>query len=772
MFIKKIQLLQEFHNRLILGLYQILFELISVNLKFKNYNSTMKKIFVLFFVFSTTIYAQKQNFTLEDIWTKSTFSTQRLEAFHSMKNGDFYTILNHNQNGTTLDKLDYATLKKVETIVSSSDLEGIKYFEDYSFDQKENKIIIGIDLEKIYRRSQIGTYFIYDLTTKKLTKIADYAIQEPTFSPDGKKVAFGYNNNLFVKNLENGTTTQITTDGEKNKIINGICDWVYEEEFAFVRAFQWNGDSDKIAYIRFDETEVPQFSMGVTGNNLYPSQQTFKYPKAGEKNSEVSLHIYHLNKNSNNKVELGNLQQYYIPRLQWTKENNTLAVTTLNRLQNNLNLLFVDGNTLQSKLILNETDPAYVNVNDNLTFLKDNSFIWTSEKSGFNHIYHYSSNGKLKNQITQGPWEVTKYYGYDTKNHRIFYQSTEEGSINRSVYAIKLNGKGKTKLSKNIGTNSAAFSNSMNYFINTYSSSNTPPVYTLVNAKTGKEIQEIKNNLALAERISSFNFSKKEFSTLKTKNGTFNMWMLKPHNFDPNKTYPLFMYQYSGPGSQSVKNGWNNSRDYWHQYMAQKGYIVVCVDGRGTGFKGRDFKKVTYKELGKYEIEDQIEAAKELGKRSYIDANRIGIWGWSFGGYMSSLAITKGAGVFKTAIAVAPVTSWRFYDSVYTERYMQTPQENASGYDDNSPINFAHLLQGDYLLIHGTGDDNVHVQNTNRMVNALVDANKQFELFIYPDRAHGIRKGKNTRLHLFQKMTNFIDDTLGNSTKETIQIKN
>ena len=387
--------------------------------------------------------------------------------------------------------------------------------------------------------------------------------------------------------------------------------------------------------------------------------------------------------------------------------------------------------------------------------------MWTSEKDGFNHIYHYDSSGKLENKITDGNWEVTSYYGYDPKTKRIFYQSTEGGSINRAVFSIKLNGKDKQLLSSNSGTNSAAFSNSFNYFVNTYSSANTPNIYTLNDATSGKQLKEIKNNKALSEKLNGFNTSKKEFFTLRTKNGDFNAWMIKPVDFDPNKEYPLFMYQYSGPGSQSVANRWGGSNDYWYQMLAEKGYIIACVDGRGTGYRGRDFKKVTYKELGKYETEDQIEAAKELGKLPYIDEENIGIWGWSYGGYMSSLAITKGADIFKMAIAVAPVTSWRFYDTVYTERYMQTPQENASGYDDNSPINHVDKLKGAYLLVHGTGDDNVHVQNTSRMINALVDANKQFDLFVYPDRAHGIRKGKNTRLHLFKKMTDFIDEHLG-----------
>ena len=722
----------------------------------------MKKIFLLFLISTSVLFAQKQDITLEDIWVNGTFRTEGLESFHAMGSGDFYTILNHNQTGTYLDKYSYATLKKTETIVSGNDLAGIKYFDDYTFSKDESKLIIWINLEKIYRRSKKGIYYVYHLKTKKLELISDKVIQEPTFSPDGKKVGFVFQNNLYFKNLETNKTTQITFDGEKNKIINGITDWVYEEEFAFVRAFDWNGDSNKIAFIRFDESEVPEFSMVIYGEELYPVVQTFKYPKAGEKNSKVSLHLYNLKTQKNSKINLGDYSQEYIPRISFTKENNTLSVITLNRHQNNLNLLFVDGDSLQSTLILNEKDAAYIGITDDLTFLNDNSFIWTSEKDGFNHIYHYDKKGNLKNQITKGKWEVTNYYGFDNKTNRIFYQSTEEGSINRSIYAIGTNGKNKQKLNKSIGSNSAAFSNSFNYFINTFSSVNTPPVYTLVDAKTGKEIQEIKNNLNLSEKLTTYNLPPKEFSTIKTKNGEFNMWMIKPTDFDPNKTYPLLMFQYSGPGSQQVTNRWNNvwKHDYWHQMLAEKGYIIACVDGRGTGFKGRDFKKVTYKELGKYETEDQIEVAKELGKHSYIDANKIGIWGWSYGGHMSSLAITKGADVFKMAIAVAPVTSWRFYDTIYTERYMRTPQENASGYDENSPINFVELLKGNYLLVHGTGDDNVHLQNSMRMINALIKANKQFDYFSYPDRAHGIYKGDNTRYHLFKKMTTFIEKNL------------
>ncbi len=736
----------------------------------------MKKIFFLLllttlFISCTTTHTTTQQtsnttqntpkekqISLEDIWAKGTFRTQRLGGFHAMNKGDYYVVVNN--RGTNLDKYSYKTLEKVATIVSTRELNGINSLYNYTFSKAENKLIIGTETEQIYRHSSRGIYFVYDLTTKKLTKISDNKIQEPTFSPDENKVAFMYQNNLFYKDLKTNTTKQITFDGKKNKIINGVTDWVYEEEFAFVRAFEWNGNSDKIAYIRFDETNVPEFSMDIFGSDLYPKQQVFKYPKAGENNAEVSLHLYNVQTQSNQKINLGNLQQYYIPRMEWTNEANTLCVTTLNRHQNNLNLIFVDGNTLQNTLILNEKDDAYINITDNLTFLKDNSFIWTSEKDGYNHIYHYDKTGKLINQVTKGNWEVTNYYGYDAKTSRIYYQSTEDGSINRSISAVNIDGTHPQKLSSKIGTNSAAFSNSFNYYINTFSNAETPTIYTLNEAKTGKEIKVIKENSAVTSRLAAYNLGKKEFTTITTKDGTFNMWMIKPANFDTTKKYPLFMYQYSGPGSQEVENRWHYANDYWYYMLSQKGYIVACVDGRGTGYKGRDFKKITQKELGKYEIEDQIEAAKELGKRNYIDKNRIGIWGWSFGGYMSSLAITKGADTFKMAIAVAPVTSWRFYDTIYTERYMQTPQENASGYDDNSPINFAHLLKGKYLLIHGSGDDNVHVQNTMRMINALVEANKQFDLFIYPDRTHGIYSARNDRLHLYKKMTTFIEENL------------
>lgn len=728
-----------------------------------------KSILFSFLLFGLITFAtaQNQKFNIDEIWGGA-FITEGMDALHSMKNGKQYSVLNFNRNtrSTTVDKYDYATLQKVETIVSSTDIDEISYFISYEFSEDESKIILTTEIKQIYRHSSLGKYYVYDIKTKSLVLVSDHLIQEPTFSPDASKVAYVFENNIYIKDLISGVITQITTDGETNKIINGVTDWVYEEEFAFVRAFDWNKTGTHLAFIRFDETDVPQFSMDVYGEGLYQTQHVFKYPKAGEKNAKISLHTYELSNKKTNTVDIKDA--YYIPRFEWTNDMDVLSVQVLNRHQNDLQLYFHNVKTQESEVVLNEKDAAYIDITDNLTFLKNNSFIWTSEKDGYNHIYHYSKTGKLLNQVTKGSWEITDYYGYDENTGRIFYQSVENGSINKDVYSIKLNGKDKKRLSKENGTHSATFSSDFSYYINSFSNSETPFKYSLHNSINGKEIKEIVNNNQLLSELENYEISPKEFSTIHINGNDLNMWMMKPKNFDPNKEYPLFMFQYSGPGSQQVANSWSSTNDYWYQMLAQKGYIIACVDGRGTGYKGAEFKKITYKELGKYEVEDQIAAAKKLGERSYIDEERIGIWGWSYGGYMSSNCLLKGNDVFSMAIAVAPVTSWRFYDTIYTERYMQTPQENASGYDDNSPLNYVDNLKGDYLIIHGSGDDNVHVQNTMRMVDALIQANKQFDWAIYPDKNHGIYGGK-TRAQLYTKMTNFIDEHLGDKIEEEIK---
>ena len=713
---------------------------------------------------SANIKTGDKEITLEEIWD-GTFSPKTMNALDSM-NGDFYSLLNSDEatKSTTVDKYSYATLEKIETIVDSKNLKELEAFESYSFNNDETKLILGTDFEKIYRHSFKGTFYAYDITSKKISLIGK-GIQEPIFSPDNKKVAYAKDNNLFIKDFSKNKITQITKDGKKNSIINGITDWVYEEEFAFVRAFEWSNDSKFLAFLRFDETEVPTFSMDIVGKDKYPTQQVFKYPKAGEKNAKVSLHIYNAVHKILKKVILGDFE--YIPRIKWSHKS-ILYATTLNRHQNNLKLYAISAFRASPRLVLDEKDDAYIDINDNLTFLRHNSFIWTSEKDGFNHIYHYTQDGKLINQITKGNWEVTNYYGYN--NGKIYYQSVENGSINRGIYSIDLEGKNKKLLSNKDGQNHASFSNNLNYFINNYSSAEIPPIYSLYSGE-GKMLKVIKDNTELKEELSEYKMSPKEYSTININGNDLNMWMVKPANFDANKKYPMLMFQYSGPGSQQVGNHWNIDKDYWHNMLAQKGMIVVCVDGRGTGFKGADFKKSTYLNLVKYETEDQIATAKKLAELSYIDEDNIGIWGWSFGGHMSTNSLLKGSDIFTTAIAVAPVTSWRFYDTVYTERFLRTPQENPAGYDQNSPVNYAEKLKGNYLLVHGTGDDNVHLQNSFRMINALIDANKQFDMFIVPDRAHAIRKGDRMRLNLYTKMTNFVEEHLINKSNKTTKIK-
>jgi dipeptidyl-peptidase-4 len=719
-----------------------------------------KQFSVLFLFLCFTVFGQ-QKISVEEIYQGS-FRAQGMDKLQSMKNSNQYTVLNSDRQTRTtqIDLYDYATLKKIATLIDTKDHPELPMIDGYTFNSSEKMILLACNSNQIFRHSFTADYYLYNTVNRQLTRLFDFQVQEPTFSADGKKIAYAKENNLYVYDLETKKSIQITSDGKKNSIINGITDWVYEEEFAFVRAFDWSADSKKLAYIRFDESEVPEFSMSKFGTSLYPKIETFKYPKAGEKNSLVSLHIYDVAAAATKEVNLGNYNDFYIARMQWTNDNNVLSAQVLNRHQDNLDLLFIDGATATAKMVLNEKDKAYVDVTDNLTFLKDNSFIWTSEKDGFNHIYVYDKNGNLKNQVTKGNWEVTSYYGFDEKTSAIFYQSTENGSVNRAVYSIGLNGKNKKALSTETGTNDATFSPNFQYYINTFSSATQPTTYTLNTAKTGKQLEVIENNEALATKLKGYDLPAKEFFILKTEKGNeLNAWIIKPKNFDTSKKYPVFMYQYSGPGSQQVANQWNSTNDYWFMMLSQQGYVIACVDGRGTGFKGADFKKVTQLELGKYEVEDQIDAAKVIGNFSFVDKSRIGIFGWSYGGFMSSNCLFKGNDTFKMAIAVAPVTNWRFYDSIYTERYMQTPQENASGYDDNSPINYVDGLKGKFLLIHGSGDDNVHVQNSMQMMEALIQANKQFDSQIYPDKNHGIYGGM-TRIQLYNKMTNFITENL------------
>lgn len=714
----------------------------------------------LLFLFVLTVFtcslAQKKKITLEAIW-KGEFRTESIDEIHSLNNGKQYAVLNTNPTirSSSLDLYEYTSQKKVETLVTSS--ATLPYFTAYTFSKDESKLLLATAIEPLYRYSRRGIYYVYDIARKTLIQVSKAKIQEPLMSPDGAKVAYVLHNNLYVFDITSQTTKQVTTDGNKGTIINGITDWVYEEEFGFVRAFAWNPNSTQIAFLRFDETQVPRFSMDLYGQELYPYQYEFKYPKAGEANAQVSLHLLQVATGAITDVALPNA--YYLPRIQWMDHSNHLSVQTLNRHQNQLKLYKVNTQDFSVALLLEENDSAYVALSGALTFLPGNRFLWTSERDGYNHLYLYNTKGTLLRQITQGTWEVTEVYGYDKKRDKLYYQSTEKNSRNRNVYSIALNGTQKQCLTPKAGTNAANFSADYTYFINTFSNATTPYTFTLRSASNGQVLKTLEDNKALSAKLEQYEISPKEFSTLRINGYDLNMWMIQPVDFDKTKKYPLLLFQYSGPGSQQVANRWRDSNDYWYQLLAAEGYIVACVDGRGTGFRGRDFKKVTQNALGKYEVEDQIAAAQQLSALPYIDAKRTGIWGWSYGGFVATNALLKGNDVFEMAIAVAPVTSWRFYDTIYTERFMRTPQENPGGYEDNAPLNYPELLQGQYLLIHGSGDDNVHVQHTMRMADALIRANKPFDWAIYPDRNHGIYGG-NTRLHLYTKMTQFIKENL------------
>lgn len=714
-------------------------------------------VLLLMLLFGGNAFAQdKKAISLEDVFKNNTFAQKSVYGINWMKDGQYYSSLQRGLSGPRVVKINVATGEETDVLIDGGKL-GIN-FSSYSFNPEETKALITSEVESIYRRSSKGVYHVVDLQTGTAQKLMNgEKIMYATLSPDNDKVAFVKDNNLYMVELNSNQVTQITSDGKWNHIINGAADWVYEEEFSMSKAFDWSPDGKKIAFIRFDETDVPEFNMQTWGK-LYPEDYKFKYPKAGEKNAEVSIHIYDLASKNTVKVDAGEEKDIYLPRIYWTGDVNTLAFLRLNRLQNQLDLFYANTQNGETKLILQEKSNTYVDLdyNDDLRFLEGNKgFIRTSEQDGFKHIYHHDNQGKLIRQITSGNWEVTNLVGIDEKGKKIYFISTEASPLERNLYVINMDGKNKKVLTPEKGSTSVNMSKDFKYFIANHSTANSPLRVTL-NGSTGKVVKVLEDNEELKGKLSNFALSQKEFFNFNTVDGTsLNGYMIKPADFDESKKYPVLMYVYGGPGSQNVTNSWGGTRDFWHQHLAAEGYIVVCVDNRGTGARGRDFKHVTYANLGKFETEDQIAGAKYLGNLPFVDKSRIGIWGWSYGGYMSSLALMIGHDVFKAAIAVAPVTTWRYYDTIYTERYLQTPQLNAAGYDDNSPITHVNKLKGNYLLIHGTGDDNVHFQNAVDLVDALVKADKQFETMYYPNRNHGIYGG-NTTWHLYSLMTDFI----------------
>jgi dipeptidyl-peptidase-4 len=698
---------------------------------------------------------------LEDIWASNVFSAQYVPGFNFQLDGRHYT----RQEGNKVVQYDLTTGQSTAVLLDASELEGQAGFSGqlrgYSFSNDESKMLISSEVESIYRRSRKGYFFVWD--GEQLQAIyPEGKISYATFNPQADKVAFVFENNVYLKDLESGAITAITEDGKTNQIINGAADWVYEEEFAFAQAFAWAPDGNTIAYYKFDESKVQEFTMTNYRDDLYPEYVTFKYPKVGELNSVVSIHLYNLTTGTTQKVDVGPEKDQYIPRIKWTQDPNQLCVFRMNRHQNKLELLLANASTGATSVLLTETNPYYIDIHDNLTFLKNGQqFVWTSEQDGWNHVYLYDMKGNLIRQVTEGEWEVTEFYGVDEDNGVIYYQSTEPSPLQRDLYKINLLGKGKRKLNKSDGWNGAQFSSTFDYYVESHSTANSPASYTVYNQK-GKLIRVIEDNKDLRQVQKDYAVGPVEFFDFETNQGVqLNGYMIKPKDFSPDQEYPVLMFLYGGPGSQQVTDSWGGRYYWWFQMLAQQGFVVACVDNRGTGGRGQEFKKMTYLQLGKFETIDQVEAARHLGSLPFVDKDRIGIFGWSYGGYMSSLCLLKGNDVFKAAIAVAPVTNWKWYDTIYTERYMRDEKENAEGYRDNSPVYFADRLKGNYLLVHGMGDDNVHFQHTAEMANALVAANKQFDTYFYPNRNHGIYGGY-TRLHLFTKMTQFLDEKLKN----------
>ena len=730
-----------------------------------------------------TVAQEAKQITLEDIWSKGTFAPKGIQSIQSMRDGEHYCVLTR----SGIEKYSYRTGQQ-EGLVCAFHAGGMDKkakplppIESYAFSADEQKILLSSGFEPIYRHSGVSDYYIYDVAEGTFTKISNMGKQRLTqLSPDGTKVAYVRDNNLYYMELDGQVEHQITIDGKMNAVINGTTDWVYEEEFAITRGFYWSPDSKKIAYYRFDESRVRQFTMQTWGG-LYPDNYNYKYPKAGEDNSVVDIYIYNLDRRKSMRLETGSENDQYLPRMQWTKDPNLLSFMRMNRLQNKMELLTADATTGKIRPLYSEEDAAYVEVPGTWRFLADGkSFLITSEKDGYNHIYLYGMDGKQIKQITTGDYDVVDVCGIDEKNQRVYYTSRQHGAINKSLFVTEYGSK-KMKttclnytpatLSKHLdlstrwmtlhegqyitGTYSALFSEGCKYYICIYSNANMPPLYTLHDSK-GTFIKTQQDNGELCQRLAAYGSEKKEFGTLTTSDGVeLNYYIIKPADFDENKQYPLFFYVYGGPGNQQVTNSYGYSDYNWFRMLAQKGYVVACFDGRGTGGRGAAFKKMTYRNLGHYECIDAIEAAKWFGRKAWIDEDRIGIFGWSFGGYLSTLSILKGNDVFKSAIAVAPVTTWRYYDNIYTERFLQRPQDNPDGYDNNSPLNYADRLQGNYLLVHGTGDDNVHFQNALDLISALEKAGKQFEMRVYPNKNHSIYGG-NTRLNLYELMTDFI----------------
>lgn len=720
----------------------------------------MKIKFLVLFCFPLLQFAQSA-LSLEDIWGKFAYRAAAPSDVHILKNGLHYTRIEEDASGDAqMVVYDIKTDTRIQVLLSGNAVKTEKgqYLDlnTFEFSPDESCILFYTDAESIYRHSFKATYYVYNLETKTLKALAVGDKQMlPKFSPDASQIAYVYNNNLYIDNLKTAKTQTLTTDGAWNTIKNGWADWVYEEEFSKPDYFCWSENSAYLAYVRFDESQVATYQLDFYQGQLYPKAYTFKYPKAGMQNSKVSVHVYNTRSQQTQTMQTGTETDIYLPRLQFTPWENQLCIQRLNRFQNQLDYLLANPETGTSSLLLNEQSKTYIDITDDLIFLGNSGFIRSSENSGYNHIYHYSKTGTLIKALTSGTFDVTQLITFDKSQNTLYFQAARKTSTEREVYRVHLDGSGLTSLTAQAGTHSFEFLSGNRFYIHTYSNANTPPKYSLFDIK-GRFIRDLETNAGLLNKMKGLKLSTKTFITFKNAGGvTLHAWMIKPPDFDSTKRYPVYMYAYNGPGSNECNNAWDGTDYFWHQFLAQQGYIVVCCDGRGTQARGRDFKHVTYMQLGKYETDDQLDFADYLSRLKWVDKSRIGFQGWSYGGFMASLMISKGADKIKTAIAVAPVTQWTLYDNIYTERFMRRPQDNTKGYNENSPLHYIKNIKGNFLLIHGSADDNVHMQNSMELAAALVQNNIPFDFMIYPNKNHGIYGGY-TRLHVYQKIFDFI----------------
>lgn len=686
-----------------------------------------------------------------------------IAATQKALNGEYY--YQKSTDGSKIFRIAYKNEANETTIFNSEELKGCKItdWDGYEMSNDETKILLHTDTKMIYRYSYIADYYVYDVKSQRITKLTNEGGEEiATLSPDNQKVAFVKNNNVYIKNLADGSITTVTTDGEKNKIINGVPDWVYQEEFGILNSLKWSPSSNTLAFIRFDESQVPMYSMTMYEGDchpnkdysLYPGSYDYKYPVAGEKNSVVSVMAYDLATSRLQKMNLPITDNDYVPHIDYGTQDDRLMVSTLNRTQNDLHIYAVNPSTTQATEVYAEQSTSWIDsksANDVMYY--DTFFVMPSEKSGYMHLYQYAYDGKLIKQLTSGNENVTEFYGYDKARKQFFYQRTN-GPLNRMVESVDAAGK-VAALTDGDGTYSAKFNSNFKYYIRTFSSQRIPNQYAIYNVN-GKKVRDLELNREFAEKYTAPTVPQREFITVESDGYKLNGYIIKPVDFDPNKKYPVIMQQYSGPGSQQVLNKWSLD---WQEYFATQGFIIACVDGRGTGGREKAFQSVVYQKLGKYESIDQIAAAKYMASLPYVDAKHIGIWGWSYGGYEALMAMSTPGSDYAAGVAIAPVTSWKFYDTIYAERYMRTPQENPDGYRDGAPLENTDKLKGKLLIMWGSADDNVHVINSMQYISKLHGQGNQFDMMIYTNMNHSIN-GCSVRLPLYQRVLNFFKANL------------